>query len=424
MSGDTADTERYRKWSVHASFGGMAESLDNPSTARQGLALTTTMQVDNSRQFNPLFSPSPFTEFSADLSDYFHTELFSNPSSNQLNSDSNSPSTSTASSPHSALLTPPQLPQQNSFPDPISISNPSFFNFLDDDAHLHSKPLDPMSAAPYDFLASSFGSPQDLMGMGLGIDMDVGMGMDFGMGIMDATVAPGPMDYASVGIDPQLVGTPSTSKAMSDFGEEDRGEDEEDADDENDPDADLSASASPSSSSTAPSPPVLKSKSRSSKKSMEKDKDKEPEREKLTLTIAPVKVGGHGKARKGTVQSGGIVKKTAATPSLFSAAKDKENTRLNPMPPPALPPSSHSTLPSYMPTNVYTQTPNGLVGAGGKPRPDKASAEDDDDELPHDWRPSPEVFAKMTSKEKRQLRNKISARNFRVRRKGAFSLSF
>ncbi|KAH6887808.1 hypothetical protein BKA70DRAFT_1332500 [Coprinopsis sp. MPI-PUGE-AT-0042] len=36
---------------------------------------------------------------------------------------------------------------------------------------------------------------------------------------------------------------------------------------------------------------------------------------------------------------------------------------------------------------------------------------------PADWRPSPEVFAKMSSKEKRQLRNKISARNFRVRRK-------
>jgi bZIP-type transcription factor MBZ1 len=32
----------------------------------------------------------------------------------------------------------------------------------------------------------------------------------------------------------------------------------------------------------------------------------------------------------------------------------------------------------------------------------------------------PEVFAKMTSKEKRQLRNKISARNFRVRRKGEY----
>jgi hypothetical protein len=36
---------------------------------------------------------------------------------------------------------------------------------------------------------------------------------------------------------------------------------------------------------------------------------------------------------------------------------------------------------------------------------------------PEDWRPSPEEYKKMSSKEKRQLRNKISARNFRVRRK-------
>lgn len=36
---------------------------------------------------------------------------------------------------------------------------------------------------------------------------------------------------------------------------------------------------------------------------------------------------------------------------------------------------------------------------------------------PEDWRPSPEEYKKMSSREKRQLRNKISARNFRVRRK-------
>ena len=290
---------------------------------------------------------------------------------------------------------------------------------------MYPKPsLDPMSAAPYDFLASSFSSPSDLMAMG--IDMDLGVGMDFGaMGMMDATAAGGGgVSYVGdiMGIDPQLVGTPSTSKAMSDF-EEEEAEEEEDADDDNDADADVSASASPSSAS---SPPVIKSKARSSKTAAAaKEKEKVPAREKLTLTIAPVKVGGHGKARKGTVQSGGVVKKSAAAaPSLLSvAARDKENAGPSSMPPPALPPPSHSTLRSYMPTNVYTHTPNGLVSAGGKPRPDKASGEDDEDDLPHDWRPSPEVFAKMTSKEKRQLRNKISARNFRVRRKGDSFLS-
>lgn len=39
---------------------------------------------------------------------------------------------------------------------------------------------------------------------------------------------------------------------------------------------------------------------------------------------------------------------------------------------------------------------------------------------PEDWRPSPEEYKKMSSREKRQLRNKISARNFRVRRKGQY----
>lgn len=37
-------------------------------------------------------------------------------------------------------------------------------------------------------------------------------------------------------------------------------------------------------------------------------------------------------------------------------------------------------------------------------------------------RPSAEEYSKLSSKEKRQLRNKISARNFRHRRKGAFSM--
>ncbi|KAK0437183.1 hypothetical protein EV421DRAFT_1715357 [Armillaria borealis] len=98
----------------------------------------------------------------------------------------------------------------------------------------------------------------------------------------------------------------------------------------------------------------------------------EPKQEKLMLTITPFKAGGHGKSRKGTVVNGGVVKKSVATPTQAAAPvvvpKDKENI-------------------------------------------------DDDDDLPADWRPPPEVFAKMSSKEKRQLRNKISARNFRVRRK-------
>lgn len=80
-----------------------------------------------------------------------------------------------------------------------------------------------------------------------------------------------------------------------------------------------------------------------------------------------IKVGGKGKSRKGTVQSGGVVKKT-------NGGKDKKDAKAN---------------------MLSTTTTD-----------------------PDDWRPTPEEYKKMSSKEKRQLRNKISARNFRVRRKG------
>ncbi|KAK0430625.1 hypothetical protein EV421DRAFT_1932437 [Armillaria borealis] len=87
-----------------------------------------------------------------------------------------------------------------------------------------------------------------------------------------------------------------------------------------------------------------------------------PKHEMLMLTIAPFKAG----------VNGGVVKKSVAAPTQAAAPvvvpKDKENI-------------------------------------------------DDDDDLPTDWHPPPEVFAKMSSKEKCQLRNKISARNFHVQRK-------
>ena len=80
----------------------------------------------------------------------------------------------------------------------------------------------------------------------------------------------------------------------------------------------------------------------------------------------PIKVGGKGKNnRRGTVQGGGIVKKAPVIKERPSAPQSIEENR-----------------------------------------------------EPDDWRPSPEEYKKMSSKEKRQLRNKISARNFRVRRKG------
>ncbi|KAL1741716.1 hypothetical protein HDZ31DRAFT_75985 [Schizophyllum fasciatum] len=94
--------------------------------------------------------------------------------------------------------------------------------------------------------------------------------------------------------------------------------------------------------------------------------------EKIMLTIQPVKAAGHGSKRQGTVASGGITKTRAAKK--------------------AAPPSP-------------------VVHRAPSPTPS------DDMMGEEDWRPSPEVLAKMSSKEKRQLRNKISARNFRIRRK-------
>lgn len=128
-----------------------------------------------------------------------------------------------------------------------------------------------------------------------------------------------------VTIDPQVMNTPSVS-APSEFDEDEGAADEEEEGED-----------------------------------AENDQDKDD-----MVHIEPVKVGGKGKNRKGTVQSGGVVKKMS---------KEKKESR-----------------------------PSGMLST--------TSVE------PDDWRPTPEEYKKMSSKEKRQLRNKISARNFRVRRKG------
>ncbi|WWC86906.1 uncharacterized protein L201_001785 [Kwoniella dendrophila CBS 6074] len=59
-------------------------------------------------------------------------------------------------------------------------------------------------------------------------------------------------------------------------------------------------------------------------------------------------------------------------------------------------------------------------GKGGKKGGGMSSVvRNDDEEIDDDesWRPSPEEYKKLSSKEKRQLRNKLSARAFRTRRK-------
>ncbi|KAG6873634.1 hypothetical protein C0995_013565 [Termitomyces sp. Mi166 len=327
------------------------------------------MQVDNPLQLQSSYSFSPASL--NDFSDIFNPDAFADDLGAADNS--NSPptaSSSRGSSPYlSSIQTPPQSVPQHAFPE----DNPSSFFAFDDD--LLTKQFDPMmniSNNPYDFFSIFEGAD-------IGIDGGMSMDMSSDMSGIDTGIV-----GEAMGIDPQLVGTPS---ALSDIGEEN-----EEAERVEDVEHDGDVSASPSSSG---SPPATTPRARSAE-----------EREKLTLVIQPVKAGGHGKARKGTVQSGGIVKKTP-TPNPVIASLGKENTYTPITPTSIVTPPTYTPPSAFQPTNVYDSLQD-------KKRNGK---DDEDDDLPQDWRPSPEVLAKMTSKEKRQLRNKISARNFRVRRK-------
>ncbi|KAF8191155.1 hypothetical protein BJ912DRAFT_964248 [Pholiota molesta] len=313
------------------------------------------MLVDNPLYQQPYFS----LDYSTELNDIFDTELFNSTFAMGGSALSASPSGSRGSSPQT-LMTPPQDAMPTSFPE--------LFSLFDDDF----KTMDPlaMPSTSTDFmnLATFDGSFGGSVG-GYGMDMSsFPMGMDLSSMNVNPGLVEDPMQTR--GIDPQLVDTPS---AVSDHGEDE--------------------------SDTKEESPVSPS---------EEDKS---ESDKPTITIAPVKVGGHGKARKGTVQSGGVVKKTATS----SANKDKENTSF------AATSSKKLSQPKApgpaISTSLFTTSTPGPFLTSAASSKAESEAGDDDDDLPHDWRPSPEVFAKMTSKEKRQLRNKISARNFRVRRK-------
>lgn len=157
------------------------------------------------------------------------------------------------------------------------------------------------------------------------------------LGASSSSTSPASATSPHFSIDPLLVGTPSTSHTQSEFGD------------------------------------VEEDESKLEEEDME-DKDIVPE-------ITPVKAGGRGRHRKGTVLSGGVVKSPPSSQRILN--KDKEN-------------------------NGPKRTTISTVVATGSLK----------DDLPDDWRPTPEEYKRMSSKEKRQLRNKISARNFRVRRKG------
>ncbi|KAG9096350.1 hypothetical protein FRC07_010946, partial [Ceratobasidium sp. 392] len=82
-------------------------------------------------------------------------------------------------------------------------------------------------------------------------------------------------------------------------------------------------------------------------------------------------------------------------------------------------PSRASTPASATPSYLHFEDPKPVIppalGKGGVAS--YLNGERIGSQEPDEWRPTPEEYKKLSSKEKRQLRNKISARNFRVRRK-------
>ncbi|KAM6492733.1 hypothetical protein JOM56_012457 [Amanita muscaria] len=329
------------------------------------------------------------SHLAADFSDFINTDLFSFPNSLASSSPPSDNDSSPPQSPfHSLLTTPPQDLPPAAFPDfdPSSSASTSAvgsgLSFFDDDP---LKSIDPMS---FDFMSLpgmesiSLNYPGN-MHIPMSMDLSMGLNMDTGIPVDD----PSTSDLASyLGIDPSLVGTSVSTSELETIEEE--------------------------SSDEAPEP--------NSQQTPKQGQKQDDQRERLTLTITPAKVGGYGKARKGTVQSGGIVKKSGHPPG--SHSRDKENSGL-------LSKTSSQTA------AAISANAAALKRAKTRATSEAASSVDDapspgpsatgstspllfnQDDLSIDWRPAPEVLAKMSSKEKRQLRNKISARNFRVRRK-------
>jgi len=335
------------------------------------------MLVDNARYQQPSFlsSTTTFHEYPADLNDIFDTELYNSafvPSASSSIPSSNA-SASRDSSPQT-LLTPPQ-DISTFFPDVHDEENRanSFFNIFEEE--LKGLGTIPMPSASFDFMGIDTSTIGGDEGIG-NYPMSFNIPMDLSTTNLGIPMPPSLSDPSqSQGIDPQLVDTPST---ISDHGD-DESDDKE-----------------------SPESPVF---------------EKVADPEKPTITIAPIKVGGHGKSRKGTIQGGGVTKKIGTS---LTANREKENLGSSSVIATA---AKRAALVKHARTSSLLQASSPSPFAMDNSAGSEAGDKDEDEDLPQDWRPSPEVFAKMTSKEKRQLRNKISARNFRIRRKGISSFS-
>ena len=319
----------------------------------------------------------------ADFADFINTDLFAPANSSASASPPSDNDSSPPQSPyHSLLTTPPQDLPPAAFPDfglASASPNGSGFAFLDDGSLKDPAAYDFMSLPGMSSIAMNY------PGMHMPMDLSMGFNMDSIMNLDNASSS----DLASYfGIDPALVGIPAPSVPATEL-------ETVEEEDESSQDA-----------QSAPQTQTMKP---------------DEQRERLTLTITPSKVGGHGKLRKGTVQSGGIVKKSLSSPSAHSS-RDKENSSL-------LSTTSGQSAASIAANAAALKRAKTRASSEVSSNADadeffltsKSSSASNNDDLAIDWRPSPEVLAKMSSKEKRQLRNKISARNFRVRRKGTVS---
>ncbi|KAI6121940.1 hypothetical protein F5141DRAFT_1093573 [Pisolithus sp. B1] len=253
------------------------------------------MLVDEQQQQQQMFSFD-----TSSLDDFLNLDaLGSQPSLGASSSQSSASPRSPFSFQNLPLTPPPIFPSTQPMPPPVS---------------------------PYDFLASMTAAGGSGIGIGTSSSPEASSS---GNSPSSYTHSPQP----SFGIDPQLVGTPATSKALSDFDEEEQHD-----------------------ALFLPLP--------------EEEEEREDESPSASGNSAP-----RGKiSRKGTVLSGGIRKASAVS------STDKENG----------PSKENKSKKESAPLRILE---------------------------PEDWRPSPEEYKRMSSKEKRQLRNKISARNFRVRRK-------
>ncbi|WVQ98055.1 hypothetical protein IAU59_005177 [Kwoniella sp. CBS 9459] len=76
-----------------------------------------------------------------------------------------------------------------------------------------------------------------------------------------------------------------------------------------------------------------------------------------------------------------------------------------------------SKIDKLVPLNTIFSAGKGKGGKKGGGMSSVVRGDDEDLDDDESWRPSPEEYKKLSSKEKRQLRNKLSARAFRTRRK-------